>query len=138
MPRIPADRRMFYRAHVLTPIGIHLHSLEMLEQYGAALTAYGQGDKAQAVVHAEQALCAVDELFDALHRAETGKWPAWYFGERFVGLEASRDRLRVALAALRGDPVPPVRANSGYPELYQYQEPFLKNFPLLYPHGTIP
>jgi len=132
--RVPAERREFFQAHVMTPIQLHLHSLEMLEQYGAALTAYGQGDKSQAVVHAEQALCAAAELFDALHRAETVKWAAWYAGERFVGLEESRDRLRSLLATLKGEPRPPLHPPCGYPELYQYQEPFAPNFPRLYPH----
>ena len=133
--RVPAERRDFFQAHLLTPIQIHLHSLEMLEAYGAALTAFGKGEKDRAVADAENALRATEAIFNALHRAETGKWPAWYIGERFVGLEATRDRLRALLAALRGEPPPPVHGPFGYPELYRYQEPFQKNFPLMYPRG---
>jgi len=68
-----------------------------------------------------------------LHRAETGKWSGWYFGERFVGLEATRDRLRGMRAYLHGEPPPPPHAPNGYPELYRYQEPFQPNFPRMYP-----
>ena len=137
-PRVPAERRDFFQAHLLTPLQIHLRSLEMVESYGTALLALGKGDKAQALVAAQQAQRAGEELFAALHAAENGKWAGWYIGERFVGLEASRDHVRVLLAALRGEPPPPTRPLRNYPELYQYQEPFLKNFPLLYPHGAQP
>ncbi len=123
--KVPGERRGFFQSHVLTPIQIHQYSLEMLENYSAALIG-------RDVRKVEQALRSVEKLFDALHRAETGKWPAWYLGERFVGLEASRDRIRVLLAALRGEPPPPVRPSIGYPELYQYQERFSTNFPRLY------
>ena len=132
-PRVPAARRDFFQANVLTPFSIHLHSLEMLETYCQAMTAYGENQKSPAIAALEQSLAASDRLFAVMRRAETGKWARWYFGERFVGLEANRDRVRVALALLRGEPAPPVHASFGYPELYQYQEPFAPNFPLLYP-----
>jgi hypothetical protein len=133
--RVPPPRRDFLQAHLLTPIQIHLHLLEMLEAYGAALTEYGKGEKEHACNGLERALEALEQVFGALHRAETGKWSGWYFGERFVGLEATRDRLRVLRAHLRGEPPPPAHVPNGYPELYRYQEPFQPNFPRLYPHA---
>jgi hypothetical protein len=36
------------------------------------------------------------------------------------------------LAELRGEPAPLVRKYEEYPKIYDYQERFLKNFPLLY------
>jgi hypothetical protein len=131
--RVPAERRDFYQAHVLTPIQIHQRSLEMLDFHSAALVAYGSNDKAQAIASAEQALRACDGLFGALRRAETVKWAAWYRGDSFTDVEASRERLRALLAALRGEAPPPTRPRLDYGNLYQYQEPFLKNFPRLYP-----
>jgi len=132
-PRVPAARRDFFQANVLTPFSIHLYSLDMLESYCQAMTAYGENQKPQAIAALEQSLAAIDQLFAVMRRAETGKWALWYFGERFVGLEANRDRVRVALTLLRGESEPPVHPSFGYPELYQYQEPFSPNFPLLYP-----
>ena len=83
---------------------------------------------------AEQALRAADDLFAALHRAETGKWAAWYAGDLFVGMEGSRDLIRVLLAQLKGEPPPPCRINpTAYDRLYQYQLPFSNNYPRLYP-----
>ena len=135
-PRVPDNRRDFYQAHVLTPIQIHLHSLAMLEDYCAAKAARDKQDKAEAVARAEQAMRAADDLFAALHRAETGKWATWYAGDLLVGMEGSRDLVRVLLAELKGEPAPPCRTRfDAYTKLYQYQLPFLRNFPLLYPRS---
>ena len=136
--RVPAERRAFFRAHLFTQLQIHLHALEMLENYGAALTAYGKGDKAQALISIEKALAALEKVFVAMRAGEQEKWRCWYFGERFVGLEATRDRLRVVRAFLRGESPPPPHAPNGYPELYRYQEPFQPNFPRMYPHAAPP
>ena len=134
MARVPDNRKDFYQAHVLTPIQIHLQSLMMLEEYCAAKAALDKQDNAQALARAEQAMRAADGLFAALHRAETGKWAAWYAGDLLVGMEGSRDLVRVLLAQLKGEPAPPCRTRSDtYTKLYQYQLPFLKNFPRLYP-----
>jgi hypothetical protein len=136
--RIPDERRMFYQSHVLTPIRIHLHMLEILESYGQAVAAYGSGDKPHSIAHIEKSLAASDDLFAALHQAEYGKWSHWFLGERFVGVESSRDQLRVLAAALRGESPPPIRRRLGYEDLYEYQESFSKNFPLLYaPKETV-
>jgi hypothetical protein len=136
---IPSDffNRFFYD-HLLTQLDIHRYSLKMLEDYGTALTAYGKNDKPQAIAEIEKALVSLERVFAALHAAEAGKWSGWYFGERFVGLEATRDRLRTVHAFLRGEPPPPLHAPNGYPELYRYQEPFQSNFPRMYPHAAQP
>jgi hypothetical protein len=131
--RVPPQRRDFLQAHLLTPIQTHLYALEMLEAYGAALTEYGKGEKEHACNCLERAAESLEKVFGALQRAETGKWSGWYFGERFVGLEATRDRLRVLRAHLRGELPPPHHTPNGYPELYRYQEPFQPNFPRMYP-----
>ena len=135
-PRVPVERRDFYQAHVLTQVQIHLQSLTMLEEYCAAKAAFEKKDNTQALARAEQALKSADELFSVLHRAETGKWSNWYAGDRLVGIEGSRDLVRVLLAQLKGEPVPPCRDDDKhgiYSKMYQYQTPFQKNFPLLYP-----
>ena len=136
--RVPENRRDFFLAHVLTPIQIHLQSLVMLEEYGAAKAALEKKNKEEALARAEKAMQAADALFTVLHRAEYGKWAAWYAGDRLVGMEGSRDLVRVLLAQLKGEPMPPVRDDNKhaiYNKLYQYQEPFRANFPRLYPHA---
>lgn len=135
--RVPENRRDFYQAHVLTPIAIHRHSLAMLEAYAAAQTALAAEDRDEALRQAELAMSAVDALFAALRRAETGRWRTWYMGDLLVCMETSRDRIRDLQARLRGEPPPPRRRLShpreAYPHMYRYQLPFLKNFPRLYP-----
>ena len=134
---IPADRGPFYQSHVLTPIAVHGETLATLDAYCRALEAYDAKDKSQAVLHAEGALKANDRLYAALHKAEYGKWSDWYRGDRFGGLEGikyTRDRLRSLLAYLHGKTPPPVHPRrDSYKEIYEYQEPFAENFPLLYP-----
>jgi hypothetical protein len=73
-----------------------------------------------------------DKLIHAMRRAETDKWAAWYFGECLVGIAYNRGYARLLLAELRGEPAPLVRKYEEYPKIYDYQERFLKNFPLLY------
>jgi hypothetical protein len=140
--RVAADRHGFYQDHVLIPIRIHLHSLEMLEAYGQAMAAYDAGDGSRCLALVEESLQAVGALFAAAQGAEHGKWSRWFIGERFVGLESNRDQLRVLRALLRGESPPPVRhkfdshraipKGGVYGEICRYQEPFQKNFPLLY------
>jgi hypothetical protein len=130
---IPAERRDYFQAHVVTPAQIHRQLVEMLESYATAIEAHAAGDKPRAIASAEAALRAADTLTAALHKAEYGKWAKWYSGERFVGLDTTRDRVRRLVAGLRGEPAPLLRTGRGYPELYEYQERFRENFPLLYP-----
>ena len=134
-PRIPADRRDFFQSHILTPVSLHLHSLDILDAFGQAISACAENRKPEAIAALERTLAAFEPLFAGLRLAETGKWARWYFGERFDFFESNRDSTRVALASLRGEPKPPVHAAYGYTELYQYQKPFLVNFPRLYPHA---
>ena len=136
---MPEDRRGFFQAHVLTPIRIHQHSLEVLESYCAAKAAGEKNDKGEALARAGQAMRAADDLFAALHLAERGKWAAWYAGDLLVGMEGSRDLVRGLQARLKGEPAPPCRDDNKhevYPKLYRYQLPFQTNFPLLYPRSN--
>jgi hypothetical protein len=136
LPIVPSERRDFYQGHVLTQIQIHLKSLAVLEASCQAMTAYGAGDKAKAILQAEKALEEFDRIYPELRKAEYGKWAGWYEGACFLGLDRTRGRLENMLAALKGEPEPVKSARwdgYDYTELYQYQERFSKNFPLLYP-----
>ena len=88
------------------------------------------------------ALAAGERLQDALRKAEYGKWAAWYAGERFIDLQRTRLTLQDLRTVLNGEPKTPkpdLWEDTGrdpvhhYNHIYQYQEPFLKNYPLFYP-----
>jgi len=130
--RIPSDRREFYQANFLTPLGIQLHSDEMLGAYCRALQALAQGDRAGAVQWLEQTLVAVDAFFASTRKAEIGKWAGWYEGEGEVWADGCRDLIRSHLAVLRGEAPPPVRERRDMHRLFDYQDPFQGNFPLMY------
>jgi hypothetical protein len=130
---IPAKRKAFYRSHVIVPLEIHLESLRMLDLYVQAMDDYSAGDKTVAAEKIDSALKASDKLASAMRRGEREKWAAWYEGEKLLGLNSTYDRLRCLKASLLGEPIPPTRPWEDYPELYQYQERFKKNFPLMYP-----
>lgn len=135
-PDAASGRKDFYQSHVLTQIQIHLQSLLALEASCQAMTAYGAGDKATAITHAASALVACDRLENELHKAEYGKWAAWYAGEKLMGLVRTRGRVENMLAALKGEPEPvrsPLWDDYHYDSFYQYQQRFSKNFPLMYP-----
>ena len=130
---VPAERRDFYRAHLLTQIDVHLDLNTALDNYTRSLWSIGVSNEQQAVAEADKAVRAMDHLLAVLRRGEYGKWQGWYQGECLLGVEANRDLLRRHAAALRGEPLPPVRPRDDYPYLYRYQLPFQKNFPLMYP-----
>ena len=133
---MPAGRRDFYQSHVLTQIQIHLKSLASLEASCQAMTTYGTGNKPKAAMLAEQALEDFDRIYPELRKAEYGKWAGWYEGECFTALERTRCRLENMLATLKGESEPVYSDgwdDYGYGELYQYQDRFSENFPLLYP-----
>jgi hypothetical protein len=137
-PRVPAGRRDFYQSHLLTQIALHKEGLAVLEYYARALLAYQSSDKPAALAAAGKSQQAARAILSVLQKAEVGKWAGWYRGSRLASVDPARcyDSTRALVAALKGDPAPPVR--DAYSDVYKthietYQEPFKKNFPLLYP-----
>lgn len=133
LAEIPDDCKDFYQSHVVTQIEIHLQSLIMLEFYCKSILDYNIGKNAEAISNIEKALEGSNNLFSALSKAEYGKWVGWYMGETFVNLNEAYDLIRTMQSVLRHEPIPPIRNMRDYKDVYKYQEPFLKNFPLLYP-----
>jgi hypothetical protein len=133
VPSLPPERRDFFQSHLVTALGIHLRGHEMLAAYCAALLCLQRQDRPGTEAQLVRALAGIDALFATLRLAERGKWAAWYIGEHFVGIDHSRDQIRTQLALVRGETPPPSRPRRFYPELYQHQDAFRKNYPLMYP-----
>jgi hypothetical protein len=72
---IPADRKQFFQANVLTQAGIYLHSNRMLAEIAAAAQASTPAAKMQ---HLRAAVEAGDQLKAAMHAADYGKWAGFY------------------------------------------------------------
>lgn len=130
--RVPAERRDFYGAHVITQIEIHHRLSNVLQAFCKAVLALQQGDKPQAIARLDDALMEYQTMFAALRKAEYGRWQAWYAGEKFTFVFDTCVKLQRLRAQLAGEPQPPLRYNGSYPELYHYQQRAKPNYPLFY------
>ena len=131
--RVPAERRDFFRAHLVVQVEVHHRLCNVLQSLSAAIVALGASHSAQAVEQLDAALVQYDAIIAALRDAEYGRWKGWYAGERFTELFDNQVRLQALRGKLKGEPEPIVRANPSYPELYHYQQQAKGNYPLFYP-----
>ena len=131
--KIPDERKDFFRGHLLFQTRIHLPYIKMLDNYCKALLAYQAKDSMKAIEFAEKALDANSAIKAVFIDAEYGKWQNWFIGSSLPWNNYTHDELRILIATLKGEPNPPVRPLRYDPEFYNYQIPFAKNYPLLYP-----
>ncbi len=92
----------------------------------------GQEKKDSAIEFLDEALDEYEAILIATRKAEYGRWRGWYAGERFVGVHQVHNGVKRFRACLAGEPRPISRHSGSYSELYEYQEKFKQNFPLLY------
>lgn len=122
-PLVPADRRNFFQAYVLTQLGIHQHSNRMLLHLAEA--AQGAAASAQLEKMAA-AIVDIQNVSEALHAAEYGKWAGFYQGDLFVNVRHSLALARAYRDKLEGKPLPAevpisVRPADPYVALKAYQ-----------------
>ena len=130
--RIPPDRTDFYQGHVRTQISIHHRGSAVLSAMCEAILALGRKEKDSVIEHLDEALDEYQALLAAMREAEYGRWRGWYAGERFVGVYQVHNGVKRFRVCLAGEPRPISRHRGRYSELYEYQEKFKQNFPLLY------
>ena len=81
-PLVPAERRDFFQAHVLSQVDIHLHSNRMLMQLArAAADLHGPGQ----LMTLQAAQKEGEKLQGAMRAAEYGQWQGYYTAGRLVG-----------------------------------------------------
>ena len=80
-PLVPAARRPFYQAGVLTMIAINRESNRMLLAISKSIEADEKGDADAARRQADAALDAVEQVRQAQAAAEYDKWKHWYRGD---------------------------------------------------------
>jgi hypothetical protein len=103
-PLVSAERRPFYRAHVLAMIAINRESNRMLFELSRAIQEAQRGEISQARQSVAQALQAIDEINRAEVAAEYGKWKNWYRGDWLTGIYRTRQMLEV-FSQFLGDPL---------------------------------
>jgi len=131
---VPDDRRNFYQFHVLTTLELYMHAFAANESLSRAMLAMEDGNRDSAVEHARTALLHFDKIAPALRKGEYTPWEGWNAGDVVTNVEPTRHALAVCAAALAGDPPPaPVTTYDVYKKIQEYQRPFLKNYPLMYP-----
>ncbi|NLE38228.1 MAG: hypothetical protein GX621_09415 [Pirellulaceae bacterium] len=136
-PDVPANRRDFYQFHVLTTLDLYRRAFATNAMLADAVLAMAEGDRDKAIGHARTAVDEFDRIFSALRKAEYPPWRGWHAGEIFVHLTPTRHAIIRCSASLSGEaPPPPINVRENYRRIQEYQEPFLKNFPLMYPPKT--
>lgn len=90
---VPADRRPFYGAYVLTGIAINRDGNRLLWLTSDAIKSEKAGDKARAHRDVNEALAQIADIKQMEKRAEYGKWRNWYRGEWLVGVDVTRELL---------------------------------------------
>ncbi len=84
---VPADRRAFYDAYVLTSIAMNRDGNRMLWLVSDAIKSVQSGDKARAHRDVKEALAALADIKQMERANEYGKWRHWYRGEWLVGVD---------------------------------------------------
>lgn len=81
--RVPLNRRGFFQAHVLTQLGYHIHSNQMLIELAKAATP-GTLPPAQ-LKDMQAAILQIHAVLKGFHQADVGKWAGFYTrGDWFV------------------------------------------------------
>jgi hypothetical protein len=94
-PLVSAERRPFYRAHVLAMIAINRESNRMLLEVAKGIQEAQAGQMSQA----RQSVAAALEAFNGIEAAETaaeyGKWKNWYRGDWLTGVFRTRQMVEI-------------------------------------------
>ena len=123
---VPAERRPFYEAYVLTEIAINRDGNRMLWLTSDAIKSVKDGDKAKAHQDIKEALASMADIKQMEKGAEYGKWRNWYRGEWLEGVDETREMLQ-DFDRWIDDPLtrlpPPVLSNSwqGYYHIMHYE-----------------
>ena len=123
---VPASRREFYQASVLTMVTINRDSNRMLLDISKSVEDAQNGRTAEAEQEAADALAAVGEIRKAQAAAEYGKWKNWYRGDWLTGVYRTQQVLEDYAAFLK-DPEahlpPPIEWNrwEAYYHIMKYE-----------------
>jgi hypothetical protein len=110
-PLVPADRKSFYRAQLLTMIAINRESNRTLFEISKAIQDAESGQMDEARQATARALQSLDQIRHAQAAAEYGKWKNWYRGDWLTGVYQTQQVVKT-FSAFLNDPLthfpPPV------------------------------
>jgi hypothetical protein len=104
---IPAARRPFYQAAVLTMITINRESNRMLLLISKSIVDAEGGRLAQAQSEAAEAKHALEQVHQAQTAAEYGIWKNWYRGDWLTGVYRTQQTIEDYIGFLK-DPLAPL------------------------------
>jgi hypothetical protein len=90
---MPAERRSFYEAYVLTAIAFNRDGNRLLWLVSDAIESAQSGDKARAHRDVKEALDQIAHIKRMEKGAEYGKWRNWYRGEWLVAVDETATML---------------------------------------------
>jgi hypothetical protein len=90
---MPAERRPFYEAYVLTAIAFNRDGNRLLWLVSDAIESAQSGDKARAHRDVKEALDQIAHIKQMEKGAEYGKWRNWYRGEWLVAVDETATML---------------------------------------------
>jgi hypothetical protein len=103
-PLVPADRRAFFQANVLSQVDIHIHSNRMVMHLARAAADLHGADQSS---HIRAAWKEGASLQDALRAADYGKWQNYYTaGDWLVDVPATIALMKAYQGKLEGKAVP--------------------------------
>ena len=103
-PLVPADRREFFQANVLSQVDIHIHSNRMVLHLAQAAADLHGADQSSQI---RAALAEGAKLQDTLRAADYGKWQNYYTaGDWLVDVPATIALMKAYQGKLEGKAVP--------------------------------
>ena len=103
-PFVPADRREFFQANVLSQVDMHIHSNRMLLHLARAAADLHRGDPSLQI---RAALAEVAKLQDSLRAADYGKWQNYYTASDWlVDVPATMALMKAYQGKLEGKKIP--------------------------------
>ena len=104
---VPPNRRDFFQAHVLTQLGVHVHSNRMLRNIAEAAS-LGTSPSVR-LERMDEAIREIQALLAALRAAEYGQWAGFYtVGDWFVDIPLTLHLAKACRTKLEGRSLSPV------------------------------
>lgn len=97
--RVPAERKNFYQAHLVTPIAIHRFGNKMLTR---VMMAYLEPEIETKKNHLRRALNLKEQVIESFSLAEYGKWENFYQNDFMTGFRSAGKCIELTISKYEG------------------------------------